>query len=438
MLSPRTYHRRVVDIELDELLAGLPAVALEGPKAVGKTATAERRVRRTVRLDIPGQATTAAADPDLVVQGAGPLLLDEWQHVPTVWDAVRRRVDEGAAPGSFLLAGSAQPDPPPMHSGAGRIVSVRMRPLSLAERDLIAPTVSLGGLLRGERGPLGGESPVTLADYAREIVQSGFPGIRQLTGRVHRAQMDAYLTHALERESAAQGIRERQRAVLRSWLTVYAAATGTVTSLETVRSAASLAAVGERQQLTKLMALSYHEALQRMWLLDPLPGWVPTRNLISRLSQAPRLHLADPALAVRLLGVDERALLEGRESPLHGTPTPSRSSPRFGPLLGQLFESLVTLSVRVYAQACEARVAHCRVHGGAREVDLIVERADHRVVALEVKLTSAVGDAEVQHLRWLKERLGDDLLNAVVITSGSHAYRRPDGIAVVPAALLGP
>jgi len=111
---------------------------------------------------------------------------------------------------------------------------------------------------------------------------------------------------------------------------------------------------------------------------------------------------------------------------------------RDGPLAGALFESLVTLSVKVYAQAAEARVSHLRTKAGEHEVDLIVGREDQRVVALEVKLTSAVSDHDVRHLVWLREQIGDDLLDAAVVTTGPYAYRRPDGIAVIPAALLGP
>jgi predicted AAA+ superfamily ATPase len=128
--------------------------------------------------------------------------------------------------------------------------------------------------------------------------------------------------------------------------------------------------------------------------------------------------------------VQPDALLEaGTQGPL---------TPRDGTLLGQLFESLVTLDVRVHAQADEARVGHLRTHGGEHEVDLIVERGDHRVVAIEVKLARTVRDGDLRHLRWLQDQLGDQLLDAVVITTGPDAYRRPDGIGVVPAALLGP
>jgi len=149
---------------------------------------------------------------------------------------------------------------------------------------------------------------------------------------------------------------------------------------------------------------------------------------LRRLASAPQHHLADPALAARLLAVDAEALLEGRSGAV--------SMPRDGTLLGAMFESLVALSVRVYAQANRTRVSHLRTHGGEHEVDLIVERGDGRVAALEVKLSATVKDRDVRHLAWLAERLGGDLLDAAVITTGKEAYRRRDGIAVIPAALL--
>src|SRR5207244_9381227 len=151
---------------------------------------------------------------------------------------------------------------------------------------------------------------------------------------------------------------------------------------------------------------------------------------IARLSQRPKHQLADPALVARLLGVDASTLLRG------GSAGPL--IPRDGTLLGALFESLVTLAVRVYARAAEAEVSHLRTKGGEHEIDLIVERGDAGVVAIEVKLSRAVVDNDVRHLAWLARQLGDELLDAVVITTGPEAYRRPDGIAVVPAALLGP
>jgi predicted AAA+ superfamily ATPase len=201
----------------------------------------------------------------------------------------------------------------------------------------------------------------------------------------------------------------------------------TTASFEAIRDAAT---GGGGEKPAKTTTLPYRDVLERLWILDPIPAWAPSRNRIRRLAMPPKHQLADPALASRLLGVDADALLEGNAS--------RAQLPRGGSLLGSLFESLVTLSVRVYAQAAEARIFHLRTSGGEHEVDLIVERADGRVLAIEVKLARNVDAGDSRHLRWLGERIGSDLLDAVIVTTGEEAYRRQDGVAVVPAALLGP
>lgn len=421
------YRRRIVDDELDELLAELPAVALDGAKGVGKTATGQQRVTSVIRFDEPGQAQVAAAEPGMLDRVARPVLLDEWQRAPWVWDQVRRRVDDGAGPGSFLLAGSAAPVEQPVHSGAGRIVRVRMRPLSLAERGLCQPTVSLGALLTGERTTVAGTSPVGLPVYVEEILASGYPGFRGLGPRSRRSQLEGYIAGVVERGFPEQGLRVRRPATLRAWLAAYAAATATTASYNTILDAAT---AGEASKPAKTTTTAYRDVLAQLWLLDPLPGWTPGYSHVTKLNQAPRHHLVDPALAAHLLGINASALLRGQAA---GPPVP-----RDGTLLGSLFESLVAQSVRVYAQAKEASVYHLRTGEGRHEVDLIVCRPDQHVIALEIKLSVTVSDADVRHLLWLRDRLGDELLDAAVITTGAHAYRRKDGIAVVPAALLGP
>lgn len=421
------YLLRVVDDELDELLPSLPAVALEGAKGVGKTVTARRRARTVHALDAPGALELFAADPRRLGLGDPPVLLDEWQRVPASWDLVRRAVDDDPSPGRFILTGSAAAAGG-THSGAGRIVRLRMRPMTLAERGVAKPTVSLRELLAGRRPTLQGSTTIALDRYAEEICRSGFPGLRSLPDRALRAQLDGYLDRVIDRDLEVEvGRPVRAPAALRRWLTAYGAATATTAAYDVVRDAAT---PGELDKPAKATALAYRDALERLWILDPLPAWLPTLSHLRRLGSAPRHHLADPALAARLLGVEPGALLEaGTLGPL---------TPRDGTLLGQLFESLVTLGVRVYAQAAEARTGHLRTHGGEHEIDLIVERGDHRILAIEVKLAQTIRDDDVRHLRWLRSQLGNDVLDAIVLTTGADAYRRPDGIGVVPAALLGP
>lgn len=421
------YIPRVVDRELDELLPQLPALALEGPKAVGKTETARRRARTIHQLDDPAQRAIVEADPARALGGAPPLLIDEWQRVPSVWDAVRRAVDQGSPPGQFLLTGSASPAAPPTHSGAGRIVTVRMRPMSLAERGIEVPSVSLGDLLAGDGAAVSGTTDIRLNEYVDEIIRSGLPGLRSYRGRALRAQLDGYLERIIDTDFEEQGFPVRRRETLRRWLAAYAAATATTASYETIRDAAT---GGQQDKPSRSTTQPWREVLERLWILDPVPAWLPTQNYLNRLSQLPKHHLADPALAAASLGIDADALLKGVET---GPRIPGSSL-----LLGRLFESLVTVSLRVYAQAAEAQLRHLRLHGGSREVDLILERSDRRVIAIEVKLGGSVDEDDVRHLLWLRDKIGADLLDAVVINTGPQAYRRKDGIAVIPAALLGP
>jgi predicted AAA+ superfamily ATPase len=427
METATAYTPRVIDAELDELMRSVAALAIEGAKGVGKTATATRRAATARQLDDPTQRSIAVGDPARLLDGPPPVLIDEWQYVPESWDLVRRAVDAGAEPGSFLLTGSSRTAERGSHSGAARILNIRMRPLALCERGLSEPTVSLAELLRGERRPLSGACPTRLEDYVEEIVSSGFPGLRALPGRALRGQLDGYLAHIVDRDFEELGHSVRDPVALRRWMTAYAAASSTTGSFETIRDAAT---AGQGDKPARTTTLPYRDVLERLWILDPVEAWLPTRNRISRLSSPPKHQLADPALAARLLGLDADALLEGRE--------PGPAVPRDGTLLGALFESLVTLSVRTYAQAAEASVKHLRTAGGKHEVDLIVERADGRVVAIEVKLARDPSDPDMRHLRWLADRIGNELLDAAILTTGTEAYRRPDGIAVVPAALLGP
>jgi len=420
------YRPRIVDAELDELVPQLPAIALEGAKGVGKTATAQGRAGSFHYLDDDRQLEVARADVNRLLAADAPVLIDEWQRLPSVWDAVRRAVDEDPSPGRFLLTGSASPQTPQTHSGAGRIVQLRMRPLTLVERGM-PPSVGVADLLTGTQPEIAGSTDIVLGDYVTEILTGGFPALRGLSGRALRAQLDGYLARIVDHDFPEMGQQVRRPDTLRRWMEAYAAATSTTATYETIRDAAT---GGQGEKPAKTTTEPYREVLERLWVLDPVLAWRPSRNHFRRLGAAPKHQLVDPALAARLLGVGADALLSGSSA--------GPAVPRDGTLLGSLFESLVCLCLLVYAQASEAEVRHLRTKGGEREVDFILVRDDSRVLALEVKLSATVDDNDVRHLLWLRDQLGDELLDAAVITTGRDAYRRPDGIAVIPAALLGP
>lgn len=421
------YQRRVIDAVLDEVFPGLPAIALEGAKGVGKTATASQRASTAFSLDDPLQFEALQASLDLVVTAKPPVLIDEWQLLPPVWDRVRRAVDDNPGGTQFLLAGSAQVAPGTrIHSGAGRIVRMVMRPLAISERGLVRPTVSLAELLTAVRPEIGGASQLTLADYADEIVRSGFPGIRDRPERERSMQLNSYVDRIVDRELTDNGMAVRRPRALRAWLAAYGAATATDAAYSRILDAAT---PGEDEKPARQTVDTYREHLQRIFVLDPVPAWTPAFAPLRRLTKTPKHHLVDPAIAASLAGVNQDALVRGA-----GT----RVGASTGTLLGALFESLVTQSVRVYAAAADAEVGHLRSADTSREVDLIVETRGQRVVGIEVKLAGSVTDHDVRHLNWLEEELGDRLADKVVITTGPYAYRRRDGVAVVPLALLGP
>ncbi|MYJ46148.1 MAG: DUF4143 domain-containing protein, partial [Acidimicrobiales bacterium] len=231
-----------------------------------------------------------------------------------------------------------------------------------------------------------------------------------------------------EHDFPLSGHRVRNPAALHRWLTAYAAATSTSASYETIRDAATS---GEGDKPAKSTTIAYRDTLEAMWILEPQPAWVPAGSHLSRLKRSPKHHLADTALAARLLHATADTLT-GRDAGPHAGPGFVGSQ-----TLGALFESMVVHDLRVYAQPADARVSHMRTWNDQREADAVIEHRG-RVLAVEVKLGAEVTGHDTRHLRWLRDRLGPALIDALVVTTGAHAYRDEDGIAVVPAALLGP
>jgi len=421
------YRRRVIDDVLDDAMPGLSAIAIEGAKAVGKTATASRRAATVLTLSDPRQRASVAGNYDLVAQLEPPVFIDEWQLEPQVWERVRKAVDDDPLTGGrFLLAGSAGLAAGiRVHSGAGRIVNMTLRPMALAERGIEQPTVSLKALMAGG-AQVGGTTPLAVNDYVDEILRSGFPGIRDLAPTARDRQLDSYLARIVEKDMPDNGITVRRPGALRAWLRAYAAATASTANYTKILDAAT---AGQPEKPSQATVDAYREHLRRLFILDPVEAWVPGFAPLSRLTYSPKHHVVDPALAARLVGIGAQGLLVGEGHVV---------SPTTGTWLGALFESLAVLSVRVYADAMSARIGHLRTKNGDHEIDTIVEANDTRCVALEVKLADTIHDGDVKHLNWLAQQLGERLVDRVVLNTGPRAYRRPDGVAVIPLALLGP
>ena len=419
------YRKRLLDPIIESYFKELPALSIDGAKAVGKTATASRYAEHTMHLDIDEGIDLLGGGLPVLKAQQKPLLLDEWQRFPRSWDYVRRLVDEDNSPGQYLLTGSAVPRKATTHSGAGRIVRLRMRPLSLEERELETPAIRMKDLLDGSIDQVGAASSLDLTDYITEITASGFPGIRPLSSNAQQVQLDSYIKNLTEREFSENGILVRKPDTLKRWLRAYAAATASTSSYQAILDAST---PGETEKPSSKTTLNYRDALESLWIIDQVPAWLPTASPFTALGKSPKHFLADPALTARLLHITADQLLSGTAHPLLKQKT--------GTTIGRLFEALIALSLQTYAMVNDAELYHFRSAKGDREIDFIIERG-FSIVAIEVKSSSEITGSDVEHLNWLSDNFPDYSITRVVLNSGKNAYTRPDGIHVIPAALLG-
>ena len=415
-----TYLPRTVDAELADLLQAAGAVLVEGPRATGKTATAARAAASEVLLDVDDNARRMiGADPPAVLLGDTPRLIDEWQLEPAIWNHVRREIDRRADPGQFILTGSAVPaDDVARHTGAGRFVRLRMRPLSLYESGLSSGAISLQRLLDGEE-QRAGRSETSVTEVAELVCAGGWPGHvgKTLPGilRVNRGYLDDIRRTDVARASGKARDPVKVGRLLRSL------ARNVATPVALSKLAAE---VGEDDRPLKTDTVAeYLDALERLMVVENQPAWSPHLRSRTALRQTPVRHFVDPSLAVAALWATPARLTTDLE------------------FLGLLFESLVVRDLRVHAQAADAQVFHYREKDGL-EVDAVVEAADGRWAAFEIKLGERWVDDGAKSLRRLARRLEDSdhgkpSALAVIVPSG-YGYVRPGEVGVVPIGALGP
>lgn len=419
------YRPRVVDAELQARLAASGGVVLEGPKACGKTLTARQRAASEVLLDIDEAARGAVAvDPSLVLEGATPRLIDEWQVEPAIWNHVRRTIDKRNLPGQFILTGSAVPaDDASRHTGAGRITRIQMRPMSLFESGHSTGAISLADLLDGEaaRSP---DSGTTTAEVVDRICVGGWPALQVLSVDEALTGVSGYLEEI--RRTDINRVDATRRDPVRVGKLLRALARNVATEVAVTKLAAD---TGEDEhddagQLARGTIYDHLYALERLMVIEDQPAWQPHLRSRSRLRTTPTRHFVDPSLAVAALGASPRKLLGDLN------------------YLGLLFESLVIRDLRIYGQASSAEVLHYRDNTGL-EVDAIVEARDGRWGAFEVKLggEQSINDGAESLLTFADrvdtKKTGKPALLGVVVASG-YGYVREDGVAVIPITALKP
>ncbi len=414
------YLERIVDKELSDDLSAIGAAVIEGPKACGKTMTAQHAATSEVRLDVdPKARETAALEPALILDGPTPRLIDEWQLEPMIWNHVRRAIDDRGEAGQFILTGSAVPaDDITRHSGAGRLTRLRMRPMSLFEKGLSTGRISLGRLLEGEKEGTP-EAKLTLMEIADEISIGGWPGYLQKTREQALTAGRRYLEEIRRVDiSEVSGARRDPVKVGRLLRSV-----GRNVSTQTAITTLARDAGGVDGPLKSETVDEYLNALRQLMVVEDQPAWGVHLRTTHTLRKASKLHFVDPSLAVAAMGSGPERLIRDLNA------------------LGLLFESMVIRDLRVYAQAADAEVLHYRDSDGL-EVDAIIEARDGRWAAFEVKLGFNQVDEAAASLRKFVKRIDTDRCGppaalGVIIGSG-YGYKREDGVHVIPIGALGP
>lgn len=406
------YLKRHIDGRLARLLTVHPACLVEGVRGAGKTSTASRLAAATLRLDHPSTARLVAEDPEAACRSLpSPVLIDEWQREPTVWDAVRRMIDEGRTPGRFILSGSSRAAvTADIHAGAGRILPLRLRPMTLSERRGHRPEMSLGDLAEhGIDAVRGARCPFTPAEQIAPTVESGLPGYLGMEAADQQEALRSYLDLAVSRDLADISPALRNVGKLRRYLRAYAAAVGTTADHASIHHAAGVA---------KTTGETYHDLLERLGLIDELPGW-SSRDL-KRLTRRPKRHLVDPALATADHHQTAPVLEERRSR------------------LGELFESVVVCQIAATADALGLgwRFGHLRSAGGDHEIDLVADLPDGGIIAFEAKLSETVDASDARHLAALRDRLGAGFRAGLVVHPGTTGFRLDDRIAAAPLGVL--
>lgn len=420
-MSEKAYLLRLCDQELQIALQSSGAVLIEGAKWCGKTRTASNAAKSILYMQDPDNTASyqAMADtkPSLLLKGETPRLIDEWQMAPVLWDAVRFEVDRRGDVGQFILTGSAVPaDNVTAHTGTGRFSRILMRPMSLFESHESNGTVSLGDLFAGNQA-IEAMSELSIEKIAFALCRGGWPASVMKNEasalRMSRDYVEAVINHDVSRVDDVEKNPERVRLLLRS----LGRNVATLASVQTIKNDIEATDIS----ISDKTISSYLNALRRIFVVEDLPAWLPSMRSKTAIRTSSKRHFVDPSIATAVLRTNPDGLLSDFKT------------------FGFLFESLCTRDIRVYAQVIDGDVFHYRDKSGL-ESDLIVRLRDGRWAAIEVKLGNKQIEEAAQNLLALKTKIDEDKMGQVsflmVITGGQYAYRRNDGVLVVPIGCL--
>jgi predicted AAA+ superfamily ATPase len=417
----KEYLSRIADKTLSKALAATGAVLIEGPKWCGKTRTALQKAKSVLSMQDPDEYANnmriAETKPSLLLDGDVPRLLDEWQTAPVLWDAVRFMVDKRGEKGQFILTGSAVPlDNATLHSGTGRISRLKMRTMTLFESLDSNGKVSLKSLFDG-KCDIECKSELSIEGLAFCLARGGWPESVGEREEVALASVAAYVEAVTNNDvSRVDGVEKNPRRVL-ALLKSYARNISTMAANTTI--AADMSA-DDSTIAPKTMA-TYLNALERIHVVEDLPAWNPAMRSKTALRTSAKRHFTDPSIAVSVLSAGSKTLLKDFNT------------------FGLLFESLCIRDLRVYSQTLGGEVFHYR-DKNELEADAVVHLKDGRWGAIEVKMGNKEIDDAAVNLATLRSVVNTEKMQEpsflMVITAGQYAYRRKDGVYVVPIGCL--
>lgn len=422
----KNYRPRIADVVLERKLRSIGAVLIQGPKWCGKTTTGEQHAKSILYMDNPDtmhqNMELARITPRVLLAGASPRLIDEWQLAPQLWDAIRFEVDHREGVGQFVLTGSAVPADTStiQHTGTGRFAWLTMRTMSLYESGESTGDVSLGKLFEQPDGEVAGTASLSLADVAWLICRGGWPRATMLERDVALDlafdYYDAVVHSDVSRVDGVSRDAERAKRVLRSLARNQAAQVNINTICADIQT-------NEGVDDVRGTVAQYIEALKNIFVLEDAPAWNPNLRSKTAIRSSDTRYFSDPSIGVAALGIGPDDLVGDLQT------------------MGLFFESMCVRDLRVYADSLNGRIYHYRDKNGL-ECDAVLHLRNGRYGLIEIKLG---GDKLIEEgvatLKSLSKKLDTDRMKApsflmVLTATGQYAYRRADGVLIVPIGAL--
>ena len=417
------YKPRIIDDIIEKYLINFGAICIEGPKWCGKTWTSSFHSNSAIYLGDPSgnfqNRNLAQISPDIVLEGENPRLIDEWQEVPSIWDAVRFKIDQTGKKGQFILTGSSTPNHKGiLHSGAGRIARLKMHTMSLYEMGKSSGDISLEDLCN-ERFISKMTGEVNLKDLIDYIIRGGWPGNIDTpldeAISIPMQYVDAIVEDDVFRLDGIKRNKDKMKLLLRSLARNESTTATNISLAKDIREK-------DDAEIDKNSVTEYLDIFNRLFLIDNQAPFATKIRSSVRVKQAEKRHFCDPSIACALLNASPDKLLNDLET------------------LGFLFEALVERDLRIYAESFEASLYHYQDYNN-NEIDAVIEMDDGRWCAFEIKLGTNQIDAAAKNLLDINQKIKDEngkpaSVLCVICGMSNAAYQRPDGVYVVPVTAL--